>query len=356
MKDGAGTAEKLDVAALFLIDAGDTFLPSHRVPEADRPRWEATALFLVERFGLHGLDALALGDRDLALGRPKLLELKKSARFPIIATNVVDSADGLHPFASFAVVEKAGVKVAFIGLMSEKRVTPIQDVLTRDGLNVRPPAMALADLRPQLEASGASVWVVLSQLLPAEEAELSRLFPQIRAFIGGDGMGMGQDPLAVGSAWSCGGGQKGKQIAVMKVDFGATSGPATPWQVGNRRELVQRRIEMARTRIDQYAKQLERLNQASPVAEPLPGASPGGSGSARLSEVRKKQVENQLAQARTELQVAETELADLPADAGAAANKLELMVFPMSREVPDDESEADAVKAFRKTWPAEPGH
>jgi 2',3'-cyclic-nucleotide 2'-phosphodiesterase (5'-nucleotidase family) len=356
MKDGAGSEKTLGVAGRFLLDAGDTFLPSHRVPEGDRPRWEATAPFIIERFNSHGLDAMTLGDRDLGLGLERLLALKAAAKFPIIASNLTRTPDGSHPFVPFAVLEKAGVKVAFVGLMSEKRVTPHAEAFARDGLAVRPAAMALADLKDRINAAQPAFWVVLSQLLPDEEAELARLFPEIRLFVGGDGMGMSPDPMPAGSAWSCQAGQKGKQVVAVTVDLQASGGPNTPWVVGDARGRITRRIEQARSRIEQLSKQLERLTTGAAPQPTPPVAQPGQPDPARLSEVRRRQIENQIASAKTELQVAEQELASVPADGGGPANTLEMHVFQMSREVPDDPAEAEAVKAFRARWPAEPGH
>jgi len=355
MTDGDGTPEKLGVAELFLFDAGDTFLPSHMVRDEDRPRWEATAAFIVERYNAQGVAAMSLGDKDLGLGRSVLQGLVKAAKFPILAANVVDIKTNKGVFQSWAMIERGGVKIGVIGLLSDTRTSVLAQRLGAEGIIVKPPAEAMNALLSEINAAGADFWVVLSQLNAREETEISEAFPFIRAFLGGDGMSAPQEPLPSGSAWSFGGGQKGKQVSVAIVDFQAPTGPNTPWNLGDRKALAERQLAESVARIKQLETQLEKL--APPpeqgVEVPLPtDGSPGP----RVTEVRRKQLETQLVHARTTEQMAQVEIAEAAKVGDGPGNAIQIKVFPMGRGMPDGEADGEAVKAFRLKWPAPPGH
>lgn len=343
------------MADIVLLDAGDAFLPSPVVSDEDRPRWEATAAFIVDRYNVQGVAAMCLGDRDLGLGRAVLEELVKSAKFPLLAANVIDIKTNKSAFKAWTIVERAGLRIGIIGLLSDKRIAPLSQRLSADGLTVTAPLAAMRALQPELDAAQVDFWVVLSQLDAREELELAETFMFIRAFIGGDSMAAPQEPLHAGPALSFGGGQKGKQLSVAIVDFQAEGGPDSVWGVGDRQGLAERAVAAAQARIKQLESQLEKLGPAA-----VPGAATPPNESEerglRMTEVRRKQLETQLVNARTTQQVAQTDLEAVVKAGEGPGNSVQLKVFPMGRGMPDDEVDGEAVKAFRLKWPAPPGH
>ncbi len=300
-----------------------------------------------------------VGERDLGLGRSLITKIAKNAGFPVLSANLTDATSGDLLLKPFVVLERSGLEVAVIGLLSETKAAPYKDVLSKDGLAVKSPVDAVTALAPELEASGADVWIVLSQLTPAEEEALSGVFGRIRAFVGGEAMAISPEPAPVGAAWRFGPGQKGKQISVFTVDFQAPGGPGAAWALGDPRGLATQRKASASARIKQLEAQLERLAppagaEGAVAAGTAPSAAPAPS--PRVTEVRRKQLEAQLAQARGELQAAEAALAEAEAAGDAPGNAIALQVFQMGKDLPDDPAEAEAVKAFRLKWPAPAGH
>lgn len=313
--------------------------------------------------GRIGLDALNVGERDLGLGKARLEALATAASFPMLSANLVDAASRKLVLKPFVVLEKAGLKVAVIGLLSATKAAPYKDALAAGGLDVFPAADAMAAVAKELEATQVDAWIVLSQLTAPEEEALATAWPRIRAFVGSEAMAVSPEPTPVGGAWRFGAGQKGKQIHVFSVDFQAPGGAGTAWTLGDPKGLAEQKKASASARIRQNEAQLERLAPPAPPAptgQPEEGSAPPVANppapNPRITEVRRKQLEAQLAQARAELQMAEQALKDAEAAGDAPGNTVKLRVFKMGKDLADDAAEADAVKAFRLKWPAPAGH
>lgn len=95
-----------------------------------------------------GLDAMAAGNADFALGRERLEELAGLASFPVLAANIVD-ANGKSVLQGSAKVTLAGgIRVGIIGLTTP-RVGASGGMTNLDAV---PAAQALVDeLRPQVD-------------------------------------------------------------------------------------------------------------------------------------------------------------------------------------------------------------
>ena len=357
-----------------MVDAGDAFLPTHRVPEAEAPRWYATADFIIARYKANGVDALGLGDRDLGLGRARLERLISEAGFPIVSASLVDKATRKPIAKPFALVERGGVKVAFVGLMSNVKATALAEELVREGLEVLPAAQAWAGVRDDVRAAAPDLVVVLSQLEEIEERQLGEANPEIRAFLGGDTMMATGESKRVGDAWTFPGGQKAKQLGVVTVNLGAGFGPA--WGQGDQRATLTKRRDEAAARVRLFEKQVERQKERmarAPAAPPAPSGeatSPAGGPGLRPTPggqfpsaprpldptAMLQNIEAQLGQARAELQLVEAQLGELPAAGPVAGNVFSYRLEPMGATIGDDPDEAKAVGEFRVKWPAPPGH
>jgi hypothetical protein len=97
------------------VDAGDTLLPDATIEPEARAEARRRADVMVGGLGAMGLDAYLPGDKDLGLGLPALKEILKPARFPVVATNLVEP-DGQHPFLRGVVRSAGSLRVAILGL------------------------------------------------------------------------------------------------------------------------------------------------------------------------------------------------------------------------------------------------
>jgi 2',3'-cyclic-nucleotide 2'-phosphodiesterase (5'-nucleotidase family) len=105
--------------AVVSVDAGDLFLPAEkgdREEEARDPRQlERRARLLATAYARMGVAAFTPGERDLALGVPRLARVLRDAKVPTVSANLVD-LDGKLIFPADVIVDAAGVKIGIFGV------------------------------------------------------------------------------------------------------------------------------------------------------------------------------------------------------------------------------------------------
>lgn len=327
-----------------MLDAGDALSPSHVLDDGSRARWVATAELIVAQYGVEGVDALAVSDRDLALGRETLARLATNSKVPFVATNLRDAA-GKPVFTPWLALERAGAKILVLALVGENGARMAKVSLERDQLAFAP-AIEAAKAAIAAQATKPDLVVVLSQLSGNEEEALSQAVPEVRLFVGGDAMGMSAETTSAGAALSANGGQKGKYVGFLTVSFDDPVGPSAPLVDPNRRQGLVARRDAADRRIQNYERLIAQAK--NPVAPPVP---PAGAPPAPVRPPPLEAYERQLAAARAELQLATDELAALPPEGAQAGNRVTFELAAMDPKVVDEPVTKAAVDEFRKTWP-----
>lgn len=102
----------------LVVDSGDSFqgsplafLSAMKFPSEPNP--------LVATMNAIGYDAIAVGNHDFEFGAETLCRLRKEARFPILAANVVSPSDAVcSQFAPYVIRQVAGVRVAILGMVT----------------------------------------------------------------------------------------------------------------------------------------------------------------------------------------------------------------------------------------------
>jgi 2',3'-cyclic-nucleotide 2'-phosphodiesterase (5'-nucleotidase family) len=104
--------------ALLVLDAGDLlFLDAELYPQTAQVQIRR-AQRMVEGYNRLGVDALNVGERDLAAGLPFLQALADSARFAILSANLLDDRSQTTPFPAYTILERGGLNIALIGISS----------------------------------------------------------------------------------------------------------------------------------------------------------------------------------------------------------------------------------------------
>ena len=318
---------------MFLVDAGDALSAAHALVPARREGALATAKFIVEQYTAQHLDVLALGDRDLGLGRQALSELAGAATFPFVATNVFEVGGDKPAFADRALIARDGMTVLFLGLVSPSSARAAERTLSEDKLRVGDPVAAV---KAVLAGTKADLVVVLSQLTPNEERELADAVPEVRMILGGDAMGARPSLESVGRALGAEGSQKGKHIGIVTVTLDAPGGLAGNLVDPTRRVQLERRKADAERRVASLEKRLADAKARAPTAGPPPPL-----------EV----YERQLAGARAELQLAQSGLEDASTSVPAGGNPVQFELVEMGTNVADEPSVKALVDAFRVKFP-----
>lgn len=107
-------------STVFVVDAGDLFfrrIQFERAPENEHAMYWTRAQAILDAVNLSPPDAFALGHEDFAMGRVKTQLLAKGAKFPFLSANLRNDEERL--FEGHHIVERDGVRVAFIGLSAE---------------------------------------------------------------------------------------------------------------------------------------------------------------------------------------------------------------------------------------------
>ena len=338
-----------------MVDAGDAFSPTPVIPSPRREAMVATAELIVDQYGLGGLAAMTVGDRDLAFGRETLLALAKRAKFPVISANLVDAASGERLLPDHVIVERAGLKIGILGLMSPSGAA--NTVLNRPRVEGEPswrvsdPVVAAQAAVTALAREGADLVVALSHLSPEEQAAVATAVPSIHIFLGGQSMG-GRAPNATARAGAIAveAGMKGKQVGLMTLHLDAGTPTNAPIADKGQKKALEDRLARARVRADSLEKRLAAAKDAAAKDAPAEGDAKATNPRRRISPPT-SMWEQQLAGTRAEIQMAEADLATLSQAAPVRGNTVSYQLINLGNDVVDDPTVKSAVDAFRERYP-----
>jgi 5'-nucleotidase/UDP-sugar diphosphatase len=136
----------------FLVDAGDVMTGN---PISEIEYKGATGGALYEMMNRMGYDVSCPGNHDFDISQENLIRLTKIAAFPSLSANIVNNK-GEFPVNNkpYAIIERGGVRVGFIGLMSQDLYGLVnQNNLV--GIKVLSPVETakkyIAELRPKVD-------------------------------------------------------------------------------------------------------------------------------------------------------------------------------------------------------------
>jgi hypothetical protein len=155
------------------VDAGDALAGS-----ADYERIQYG--YIQQAFAQLGYDALNVGQREAHLTAAQLRELKAHSAVPMLSANLLDKSTGAPLFDSYKIVERAGWRVALVGVLDGHAVGEnLGEGLTVEDMNV-----SLGRLLPQLK-DRADCLVLLAFADEAALTNLARQFYEFDVILGG---------------------------------------------------------------------------------------------------------------------------------------------------------------------------
>lgn len=158
----------------LLLESGDIFGLS-----ADRK----SDSLLLACYRAMGYQAVGVGDQELSRGAGYLQEIQAKFGTPFISANLLYRGRPLVPGYRVVKMGSPDVRVALIGLISEKTLK-YYPAETLEGISVLPPEEVLRILVDSLGAE-ADLLILVSHLGFEEEIELAGKFPQLSLIIGG---------------------------------------------------------------------------------------------------------------------------------------------------------------------------
>ena len=130
-----------------------------------------------------GYDALAVGNHEFDYGLDSLRIRASEANFNVLSANVRVAPDGTALFTPFVLVERAGLQIALIGLLSPQALKVI-NLVKNPALNIDDPHLILKTLLAG-PAGQADLQVLLVHMSAQEARDLVGAFPQVDLCIAG---------------------------------------------------------------------------------------------------------------------------------------------------------------------------
>jgi 5'-nucleotidase len=179
---------------VLLVDAGDRWTGNPFVDLASPPLRP-----IVELMNELGYDVATVGNHEFDWGQELLAERLAEMNFPVVCANI-ERGDGavLGEFPPYAVIERGGMKFAFLGLVTNfsRWNRPVGKAEHFIGLTF-PDVYETAEKYASL-ADSADVFVGLVHLGHESELELAERLPELDLIIGGDSHTVVEDAPLVG--------------------------------------------------------------------------------------------------------------------------------------------------------------
>lgn len=156
-----------DVTALtennIIVAAGDLFGTTVDAKDTQ-------GLSTVLAFNELQVACIALGNHEFDYSRQVLNKQMRAAEFPFLAANILNSDKQNSAFTAYTIIEKNGVKIAFIGMITpETALTATQKNL--QGLEFITPATRLGKYIDEVQAQGADIVVLLAHMGSKQERD-----------------------------------------------------------------------------------------------------------------------------------------------------------------------------------------
>ena len=224
------------------VDAGDSLAHVAPLPEELRGAAEARARLLLAAMARTRIAAVAVGERDLALGADWLVREAQAAGVPLLAANL-RAADGARPFAPHRIVEAGGARIGILAVTGSSA--------RPEGLTVDDPGDAAKAAAAALRAQGATLVVALLHMGRDEARALAAGgLPADVAIVAHDGRRL--EPELVGSVLLAAPNDRGRDVFALAIDLssrGRWADLGAPRRAEEERQAVERWIAIGKDRL-----------------------------------------------------------------------------------------------------------
>lgn len=162
-------------------------------------------------------DAMALGLQEFRFGQSVLKERFEMAQFPFLCANIKVAETGEHFAKPYTIIERGGLKIGVIGLISENAQDFINPRHT-EGLVFSDPIETFKAILPEVKTK-ADVIVALTHQGVDADIRLAAEVPEISVIIGGMSKTELEVPMRVGDTFIVHAGKWGEKVGMFKVTF-----------------------------------------------------------------------------------------------------------------------------------------
>jgi len=192
-----------------------------------------------------GYDAINLGQNDLLLGIPLLLQKAKDANLPFVSSNLLDKKSLKPLFNPLIIKEIGGLTVGIFGLMAESDIERKTDsYLIKDAYETAKEMLKTLEGKVELI-------IVLSTLSREKNDGLLQQFPDIDFVIGT--VRSGSAPVRVNGSYILFSGFRGQHVGILGIDLASQKRPLAIRDMDEGPTL--------RSNLNSTKKQIERLEK-----------------------------------------------------------------------------------------------
>lgn len=205
---------------LVVIDSGDLFFSSDALPFGSNTQWRLKAELIGDSYKIMGVDAIGVGEKDLAMGL-EFLKTQAEKGLKIIATNLSSEK---HPWLlPYLIIEKNHKKIGIISLLQGK-------IKPEEG-EIKEPIRAMDEVINTIR-NKTDLIVLLSHLKPSDEENLLKSRSDIEIIISSHMGYISQKPREVNRKLILSAGNRGKYAGVIRLKFNG-KGPYSVRTTGN---------------------------------------------------------------------------------------------------------------------------
>jgi 2',3'-cyclic-nucleotide 2'-phosphodiesterase (5'-nucleotidase family) len=242
---------QLDVSRenAMLLDAGALLFDKSTIT-AGRQLEQAkiNAAGIVEAYNLLDYEAVGISALDLAGGVDFLKELQEKSKFSWLSANIVAPENDRPLFTPFVVKEKAGLRIAVLGLTGSGSAN---EPLHQENYRLLPWQDLLGKLVAKLR-SKADMVILLSSLSPLENEQIGKEFSDIHIIVQAGAHPHNPQPALINNTLLCQTDKQGKYLGQMRINWHK----AGVWEDKTNDQYLQKKQEY-----DRLAWQVKRMEQ-----------------------------------------------------------------------------------------------
>lgn len=171
-----------------------------------------------------GFEAMTLGNHEFDWGWPELQKIRRQARFPYLAANLVNKNGSFVPeIERFICLEKKGVKIAVIGIITPETAYSTNPKNVKD-FRFQEPEKILPGIISEARNSGARLIIVLSHCGLDRDRAIAGRVTGIDVIVGGHSHTAITPPFIANRTIIVQAGSWGNYLGVLDLELDASSG------------------------------------------------------------------------------------------------------------------------------------
>ncbi len=171
-----------------------------------------------------GFEAMELGNHEFDWGWPELLKMKAQAGFPYLAANLAcKNGSGVPGIKKFILLEKKGIKVAVIGILTPETAFTTNPKNVKD-FRFQEPEKVLPALISAARKGGAKLVIALSHCGFDRDRAIAERVRGIDVIVGGHSHTAVTPPFVAGQTVIVQAGSWGNYLGVLDLEVDAASG------------------------------------------------------------------------------------------------------------------------------------